>query len=139
MIIVDTNVIFEIMRRVADPLAARWWREANPSQLFTTSITEAEIFAGIEIAPDGRRRVELAVGATQIFDRFGGRILPFDSSAARAYGSVVTIRRRMGRPIAELDAQIAAIALCRDALLATRNVGDFAGCGVRLVNPWDAA
>ena len=45
-------------------------------------------------------------------------------------------RRAQGRPIAEFDAQIAAIARSRDATLATRNTADFEGCGVRLVNPW---
>jgi predicted nucleic acid-binding protein len=41
-----------------------------------------------------------------------------------------------GSPIAALDAQIAAIARSRRAILATRNTTDFEGCGVRLVNPW---
>jgi predicted nucleic acid-binding protein len=45
-------------------------------------------------------------------------------------------RRAQGRPIADLDAQIAAIAQCCGAILATRNSADFEGCGIRLVNPW---
>jgi len=69
---------------------------------------------------------------------FAGRVLPFDSAAAFAYASVVEQRRTAGRPISQLDAQIAAIALSRRAVLATRNMSDFEGCGVALQNPWES-
>jgi predicted nucleic acid-binding protein len=67
---------------------------------------------------------------------FAARILPFEEEAARAFPKIAAGRRAQGRPIAELDAQIAAIARSRGAILATRNTADFEGCGVRLVNPW---
>jgi toxin FitB len=67
---------------------------------------------------------------------FAGRILPFDEEAARAFPQISAGRRAAGRPIAEFDAEIAAIARSRGAILATRNIADFEGCGVRLVNPW---
>jgi predicted nucleic acid-binding protein len=51
---------------------------------------------------------------------------------------VVAARRAAGRPISQFDAQIAAIALSRGATLATRNVADFAGCGIGLLDPWIA-
>jgi predicted nucleic acid-binding protein len=65
-----------------------------------------------------------------------GRVLPFDEDAARAFPGIAVERRAQGRPISDLDAQIASIARSRNALLATRNTADFEGCGVRLVNPW---
>ena len=67
---------------------------------------------------------------------FAGRILPFDEGAAREFPAIAAGRRAQGRPIAGLDAQIAAVARSRNALLATRNTADFEGCGVRLANPW---
>lgn len=67
---------------------------------------------------------------------FSGRILPFGEQAARWFGRIAASRRAQGRPITELDAQIAAITRANGALLATRNTADFEGCGVRLVNPW---
>jgi len=45
-------------------------------------------------------------------------------------------RRRIGRPIAPLDAQIAAIARAHGAAVATRNVADFTDCGIDVVDPW---
>ena len=70
---------------------------------------------------------------------FAGQVLPFDTTAASAYARIFAVRRRAGRPIAQSDVQIAAIALCRDVFLATRNIDDFAGCGVELLNPWTDA
>ena len=68
---------------------------------------------------------------------FIGRILPFDSRAAIAYATVSAARRRAGRPISTADAQIAALARSHGATLATRNLRDFEGCGVEIINPWD--
>jgi toxin FitB len=85
----------------------------------------------------GKRREEVHAQAKAAFaEDFAGRVLPFDEAAARAFPEIVIRRRAQGKPIADLDAQIAAIARSRDALLATRNTADFEGCGLRLVNPW---
>jgi predicted nucleic acid-binding protein len=67
---------------------------------------------------------------------FAGRILPFDSDAALVYARIAAERRRSGRPISQFDAQIAAIARSGGAKLATRNVSDFDGCGLVVVDPW---
>lgn len=67
---------------------------------------------------------------------FEGRILSFDSAAARAYAAIAVERRSAGRPISHADFQIAAIARSRGASVATRDVDDFAGCGIDVVNPW---
>jgi toxin FitB len=72
-----------------------------------------------------------------IFSRdFAGRVLPFDSTAARAYATLAAGRRLAGRPMSQADAQIAAIVLSRGGGLATRNVADFAGCGFEVIDPW---
>lgn len=72
-----------------------------------------------------------------IFTTVADRMLPFDESAADAFGEVAAERRRIGRPISTADAQIAAIALVRGAMVATRNVRDFEGVGLTLINPWE--
>ena len=68
---------------------------------------------------------------------FHGRVLPFDTIAARPYAEIAARRRAAGRPSAEADCQIAAIARAADAPVATRNGKDFEGCGIGLINPWD--
>ena len=70
---------------------------------------------------------------------FAGRILPFDSAAAHAYAAIAAARRAAGRPINHAACQIAAIARCRGASVATRNVTGFEGSGINLIDPWAAA
>ena len=67
---------------------------------------------------------------------FEGRVLPFDSAAALAYAGLFAVRRRAGRPAATIDLMIAAIARSQSASLVTRNVADFAGCGISVIDPW---
>jgi toxin FitB len=71
-----------------------------------------------------------------VFALFGHRILPFDSAAASNYAEIVAERRRIGRPINDFDAQIAAIARSRGFRLATRNIADFEHTGLALIDPW---
>src|SRR5690348_2898730 len=106
-------------------------------ELFITTITVAEILYGVELLPTGKRRDRLSVEAEAMFaENFSSRILSFDEQAARMFAKIASSRRKLGRPIAELDAQIAAIAHVHEASLATRNTADFEGCGIPLVNPW---
>ena len=106
--------------------------------LFVTSVTEAEIRTGIAILPEGARQRGLAAAAERLFGGFFAlRILPFDSDAAQAYAMLAAERRAAGRPISQADCQIAAIARCRRASVATRDVGDFEGRWVEVINPWD--
>ena len=137
MIILDTNVVSELMRPVADPAVLDWSEKQSPNELHSNAITLAEILYGIELLPAGKRKSNLLAGAERLFKVvLGGRVLPFDEHAARQFSQIAARRRGHGRPIAELDAQIAAIAQVHNAALATRNVSDFEGCGVRLINPW---
>ena len=71
-------------------------------------------------------------------DEFAERILPFERLCTAHFAEIVAARRAAGRPIAQIEAQIAAIVGHHGASLATRNVSDFAGCGVELINPWAA-
>jgi len=139
MIVIDTNVVSELMKPKPARAVLEWSRREPEDSLFTTAITMAEVLFGIRRLPSGRRRSELEEAAVTTFDLdFGERILPFDEEAAEAYATIVAARQRIGRPITLLDAQIAAIAVARRALLATRNVKDFENCGVALVNPWES-
>ncbi|OOG24809.1 VapC toxin family PIN domain ribonuclease [Thioalkalivibrio denitrificans] len=137
MIILDTNVLSELMRASPDEGVVRWLAAQPASSLYTTTVAQAEILYGVCLLPDGRRRDGLMTAVEDMFAvDFRGRILPFDSDAAHAYARIAVGRRQAGRPISQFDAQIAGIALSRDAGVATRNVTDFEGCGVRLYNPW---
>lgn len=137
MLILDTNVISETMQPAPSTRVLEWWSQQQSAELYTSTVTVAEILYGIELLPQGKRRAALLAGADRMFGKvFAGHILPFDEEAARAFPEIAAGRRAQGRPIAEFDAQIAAIARSRRAILATRNCADFEGCGVRLANPW---
>jgi predicted nucleic acid-binding protein len=125
------------MKVSPSPRAVEWWNSHPENELYLTSITQAEILAGIEMLPKGKRRAAIAQAAETTFrEDFADRILPFDGEAAGEFARIVAARRKLGRPISQPDAQIAAIARNSGAVLATRNTGHFEHCGVKLVNPW---
>jgi hypothetical protein len=137
MILLDTNVISELMRAEPAQVVLDWFGRQDAADLFISAITEAELRTGIAILPAGQRRDRLQIALeAMIAQDFQTRILPFDSAAARAYAEIAASRRAAGRPIAEADCQIAAIAQAMGAPVATRNVKDFDGCGVTVINPW---
>jgi hypothetical protein len=139
-LLLDTNVLSEILRRDPNPAVLAWFAAQPPDDLHVGTVTQAEMLLGARLLPAGRRRAALEADLRDMFDEdFAGRLWPFDSAAATHYADIVASRRAAGRPVTQFDAQIAAIARCRGAAVATRNVADFEGCGVEVVNPWGAA
>jgi toxin FitB len=136
VIILDTNVVSELMRPDPAPLVATWVRDRDRHELRTTAITLAEVRYGIARLPDGRRKHVLLGAAAEIFSAFADQVLPVDSAAAEHYAVIASSRERAGRPIAGFDALIAAVCRAHGAALATRNVSDFDGTGIEVVNPW---
>lgn len=137
MFVLDTNVLSAMMSPTPAPEVAAWVSEQAPERIFTTTICQAEILSGIAILPDGRRRSDLEAAARAMFaDDFEGRVLSFDGEAAILYAEMFATRRRMGRPTAAADLMIAAIARAKGASIVTRNMADFEGCGVGIINPW---
>lgn len=139
MIVLDTNVLSELMRASPDDAVVAWVGGTPAVSQYTTSITQAEILHGILLLPKGRRRSRIQAAAEAMFEEdFAGRVLAFGKEAALPYAEIAARRRRGGRPISHMDAQIAAIARSVGASVATRNVDDFEECGVDVVNPWGA-
>jgi predicted nucleic acid-binding protein len=137
VIVLDTNVLSEIVKPYPSNAVQRWLKTQQPADVFTTSITQAEILYGIELLPSGKRRALLSTGIEKIFaEEFPGKILPFDEDAARRFSTIMASRDASGRRISQFDGMIAAIALSHRAAVATRNAADFEGCGVHIINPW---
>ncbi|MBN1321354.1 MAG: type II toxin-antitoxin system VapC family toxin [Thermoleophilia bacterium] len=137
MILLDTNVVSELMRREPDRAAAAWVDARPLGDLHISSVTRAEIELGIALLPEGRRKHGLKTVAMRVFAEFHGRCLAFDERAASLYAGLMATRIHAGRPISVEDAQIAAVALGGGFTLATRNVADFAGIdGLAVVDPF---
>ena len=137
MIILDTNVLSELMRRRPERTVTNWLdRQAEPS-VWTTSISVFEIRSGIEILPDSRRRSRLETEFERLIEEdICRRVVSFDTAAAEHAASLMATRQRAGRPGELRDTMIAGIALANHATLATHNTRHFADLSVPVVNPW---
>jgi toxin FitB len=140
MFVLDTNILSAMIRLQPVPEVAAWLDAQPEDMLFTTAISRAEIFAGLAILADGRRRPTLEDAARAMFtEDFAEHVLPFGTEATTAYADSFAERRRAGQPIATLDLMIAAIARSCGATVVTRDTGGFQGCGLMLIDPWAAA
>lgn len=138
MIVLDTNVVSELMRKDAATEVVAWVDRHPGDQVFVTAVTAAELLYGVTRLPDGRRKRSLAAKVRALINEdFEDQVLPFSSDAAHRYAEIVASRERSGKPISMADAQIAAICRQHDLSLGTRNTKDFADTGIRVFNPWD--
>lgn len=137
MIVIDTNVLSELLKREPDQNVKSWMSRQPMTSVFTTTVTQAEILHGVALLPDGKRKNKMMEAVQTLFlKRFMGRILPFDIEAAVDYAEIASLRRASGIPISQFNAQIAAITRTRGASLVTRNSDDFRDCGIKVINPW---
>jgi toxin FitB len=140
VIILDTNIVSELLRPAPAPQVEVWLAAQDGATIWFTAVGEAELHHGVAILPAGRRRSALAEAIEAMLEEdFRDRVLPFDRAAARAYAAIAAARRAAGRPISQFDCQIAAIARAHEAAVATRNTGDYEGCGVEVIDPWRQA
>lgn len=137
MIVLDTNVISEILRPQPEHRVAVWM-ESLTEDVSITAVTLAELLAGVRRLPEGRRQSALSAMIDAALEpyRETKAILSFDVRAAEQYAEILVARERAGHPIHTADAQIAAICRAHGATCATRNLKDFEGTGVELVDPW---
>ncbi len=139
MLILDTNVISELMKPVVSTVVSDWFALRSREDLYTTTVTQAEILYGIAILPAGVRQQRFQDLAQAMFERdFAGNVLNFDQESAAHYAAISAFSRRQGNPISQFDAQIAAICRTHQATIVTRNVDDFLNCQIEIINPWDA-
>ncbi len=139
MILVDTNVISEPLRRVPEPRVAEWLDAQALETLFLSTMTVAELRFGVRSLPVGRRRDRLDADLERrILPMFAGRVLAFDLAASQAYGELMAQARCAGRAISVSDGYIAATASANGMIVATRDTAPFEAAGLTALNPWTA-
>jgi toxin FitB len=137
VILLDTNVLSELIRREPDEGVTRWLDSLDAATVATTAITAAELLYGVARLPTGRRKKQLSEAIRGLIEEdLDGRVEPFDATAATHYAALLSDRETAGRPISVADAQIAAICRKLSATLATRNTSDFKDTGIELLDPW---
>ncbi len=135
--ILDTNIISEPLQAKPNARVMHWLDGLDASACYITVMTAAELFAGAERLPPGRKRIGLERSIDVIVnDRFAGRVLPFDLPAARHWGLITERLRRAGMNGMQQDVMIAAIALTTGNSVATRDTRPFVAAGLEVVNPW---
>lgn len=139
MYILDTNIISELIRPQPDKNVIGWISRQPLQRMYTTAITKAELYYGVLLQPDGKRREQLSNAIDVILKSgFDGHILSFDTISSEYFAEIAAIRRSIGKPISHADGQIAAICNQHQMTLLTRNVSDFSDCGIELINPFES-
>ncbi len=138
MIVLDTNVVSEASKPAPDPNVSTWFGKQNLLELYMCGPVVMEQSFGAErfLAKTGSDRY-IRVLDRLISQQFSGRIVEFSGLSPRLAGKLRAGRERSGRPIGLSDAMIAAICIAHDATLATRNVSDFEGLDLKIVNPFE--
>jgi predicted nucleic acid-binding protein len=138
MIILDTNVISEPTKPNANLNVVEWLNTRDIGMLYVTTISLAELLAGLAALPRGKRQQDL----TDALDRFLTKrivtpMLSFDREAAAAYAAVTVQAKSKRYTLQVADGLIAAIAKVRGFSVATRDTRPFVAAGVDVVNPWE--
>lgn len=136
MIVLDTNVVSETMKASPHAGVLAWLDEQAEETLYLTSVTLAEVLLGVEVMPEGKRKAAFARAAAGLIEYYAGRVLIFDTEAARRYAVLAAAARRGGRGLPVPDGFIAAIAASKGFAIATRDTGPFEACGLQVVDPW---
>lgn len=137
MIIVDTNVWRELGHEKGDPIV-KAWAQSNADQLVLSAIVLGEIHQGVALRPPGKQKQLLQQWLNTLEALYAGSILSFEEKAAGKFGELAAASKGAGRNPGDIDIQIAAQAAAHGMTLATRNVKDFEGLNIELINPWES-
>ena len=138
MIVLDTNVLSEPLRRRPDAHVLTWLTSLD-EETGITAVSVGELLTGARVLPAGRRRTGLLDAMEATLQTFSGSVLAYDEVAAHHYARLQEVRREASRPLAVEDGMIAATCIANGATLATRNTDDLAALDLRLIDPWKAA
>lgn len=133
--LLDTNTLSEMTRDAPNPRVIAFL--AGRVDLWIPTVVLHELEFGIQLLPPGRRRVRLRGAVADIIAEHEERILPLERDAAERAAELRARARLEGHVVDVGDALIAGTASIHALTVATRNVGDFAGLGIDVLNPWE--
>ena len=132
--LLDTNVISEVRKgERCDPHVTDWYASIADADLFLSTLVLGEIRKGVELArvhdPGKAAALEQWLGQVEV--AFDGRVLGIDNAVAHRWGRMSALR-----PTPVVDCLLAATAAVNRLTLVTRNDGDVAGLGAKVLNPF---
>lgn len=132
MYLLDTNVVSETRRPRPHGAVMAWLRATPTELLFISAVTVGEIQVGIERTreQDPAKAAELDDWCEQIVRNYA--VLPMDATVFREWARLM---HRRSDALAN-DAMIAATARVHNLIVVTRNIRDFEGFDVGLLNPF---
>lgn len=137
MILLDTHIISEPLRREPEPGVIEWIDAQALETLYLSAITVAELRSGIALLPAGKRRTGLMENLERrVLPLFAGRVLSFDLPCTQTYAELIAKAQKAGLAIATADGFIAATAAANGFAVATRDTSPFEAAGVEVINPW---
>lgn len=136
MIVLDTNVVSEAMKPEPDATVRAWLNDQAAETLYLSNVTLAELLFGVRALPAGKRKNMLDRTLNELLELFKGRILPFDTDAARRYADLAVTARNDGRGFPTPDGYIAAVAASRGFIVASRHRSPYEAAGVTVISPW---
>jgi tRNA(fMet)-specific endonuclease VapC len=135
--LLDTNVISELIAKQPTQKILDWLDSLDPTTIYLSVITLGEIRKGIEKLPPSKRKDAIRTWLeTDLLLRFQGKVLDITVAIMLIWGELTGRLENEGKPIAALDALLAATALQGGFRLVTRNDSDFQHTGVAILNPW---
>ena len=134
--LLDTNVVSEMTRSRPSPLVVAFLDRT--SELWLASLVVHELEFGLRLMPPGRRRERLRMDLSRFLGSYADRILPINETGAVWASRLRANAVISGRPPDLIDMLIAGTAKAHGLTVATRNVRDFEGLGVEVVNPWQS-
>lgn len=138
MILLDTSVLSEAMKPEPDAIVLGWLDAQAAESLYITSISVAELLAGIGVLPNGPSKDGLARALDRTLQMFSGQMLTFESLAAWTYADLAVKAIKRGKSYATSDMYIAAIAAAHGLPVASRSAPIFESLGVIAIDPWQA-
>jgi predicted nucleic acid-binding protein len=137
--LLDTNCISELVRTTPDPRVLQWIDAADESLLYLSVLTLGEIRKGVASLSQSKRRAQLEIWLEiELRSRFSGRILGIEAAVADRWGLLAAEAKRKGRPLSAIDGLLAATAIHHNLTIVSRNISDFTGMQVPILNPWEA-
>jgi toxin FitB len=141
--LVDTNILStSAPGKVAAHQSVAEWMAEHSVSLFLSVVTITEIEDGIAKARRQgatRKATNLADWLESIVHLYDDQIIPIEIKVAREAGRLLDEARGRGREPGLADMLIAATARVHGLTVLTRNVRDFEGFGIEVVDPFAVA